>query len=86
MGVDQAGNQDVSGQIDFMFRLDLSGGVGAGQNGLNATAGDGDGVIFQDAVVGAHRDDPLRMDEKVCSLELVCFCHASVSPRVRVRG
>jgi hypothetical protein len=65
VGVDQARDQRVAGEVRHAAGLDLVVGLGPRQQRGDAAAGDGAAVAGEGAVGGVHGQDPVGVDEEV---------------------
>jgi len=68
--IDEAGGDDVLGQSDCFCRHVKGSGLGNRENRDNASAADGDGVMFERRVVWLDGDDPARFYQQVDR-----YCH-----------
>ena len=68
MGVDQAGNKDVSGPVDNCAGFIAAAGLCRWQNIDDSAIGDGNGMMRQDASIGFDRNTPVGGNEGIAML------------------
>ncbi len=65
VGVDEAGDQRVFGQIKFDVGVITPPRLGAGDDRMDAAVFDGEAMVFVNGVVGFHRNDPAGVYQRV---------------------